>query len=101
MRRCLRVLSAVLLLSGCTTAAVDPPLHGQAMLRDKSGQQVGTATLTESADGVRIQVTASGLPPGPKGLHVHAAGRCDPPRSEERRVGKECRSRWWPQHRTD
>ncbi len=79
MRRCLRVLSAVLLLSGCTTAAVDPPLRGQAMLRDKSGQQLGTATLTESADGVRIQVTASGLPPGPKGLHVHAVGRCDPP----------------------
>src|SRR5690606_41205853 len=21
-----------------------------------------------------------------------------PPRSEERRVGKECRSRWWPSH---
>src|SRR5207253_11042471 len=21
-----------------------------------------------------------------------------PPRSEERRVGKECRSRWWPDH---
>ena len=21
-----------------------------------------------------------------------------PPRSEERRVGKECRSRWWPYH---
>ena len=20
------------------------------------------------------------------------------PRSEERRVGKECRSRWWPEH---
>src|SRR5262249_61781449 len=79
MGRCVRVLSAVLLLSGCTPAAVDPPLRGQAMLRDKSGQQVGTATLTESADGVRIQVTASGLPPGPKGLHVHAAGRCDPP----------------------
>src|SRR6266446_9487949 len=23
---------------------------------------------------------------------------CRPTRSEERRVGKECRSRWWPQH---
>src|SRR5947209_20371864 len=29
------------------------------------------------------------------------AGRCSgwtPRRSEERRVGKECRSRWWPYH---
>ena len=79
MRRRLRVLSVVLVLGGCATSAADSPLRGQVVLRDKSGQQVGTATLTESADAVRIQGTASGLPPGLKGLHVHAVGRCDPP----------------------
>src|SRR5262249_56448519 len=55
------------------------PLRAQTVLRDKSGQQVGTATLTEGADGVRVRVPASHLPPGPKAVHVHAVGTCDPP----------------------
>ena len=28
----------------------------------------------------------------------YSAGQADTPRSEERRVGKECRSRWSPYH---
>src|SRR5438552_19156502 len=32
-------------------------------------------------------------------LHMDAA--CALLRSEERRVGKECRSRWWPYHETE
>ena len=71
---------SALVLGGCATAAVDgPPLLGQAVLKDKAGQQVGLATFTEEADGVRIEVTGVGLPPGPKGIHIHAVGRCDPP----------------------
>src|SRR2546422_9979995 len=31
-------------------------------------------------------------------LHGSIAMRADPRRSEECRVGKECRSRWWPYH---
>jgi superoxide dismutase, Cu-Zn family len=71
---------SALVLGGCATAAVDgPPLLGRAVLKDKAGQQVGLATFTEEADGVRIEVTGVGLPPGPKGIHIHAVGRCDPP----------------------
>src|SRR5438034_7611050 len=29
---------------------------------------------------------------------VNFSGVAQPGRSEERRVGKECRSRWWPDH---
>ena len=57
----------------------DRALRGQAVLKDKSGQQVGLATLTEEPDGVRIEVTGVGLPPGPKGIHIHAVGKCEPP----------------------
>src|SRR5947207_5676731 len=32
------------------------------------------------------------------GLHAEQAVALDDDRSEERRVGKECRSRWWPAH---
>ena len=70
---------SMLILGGCETAAVDAPtLRGQAALRDKTGQQVGLATLTEGVDGVRIEITGVGLPRGSKGLHVHAVAKCDP-----------------------
>jgi Cu-Zn family superoxide dismutase len=53
-------------------AAVEVTLH------DKDGQEVGTATLTEGADGVTIAVEVEGLAPGDHGIHVHETGVCDP-----------------------
>jgi Cu-Zn family superoxide dismutase len=80
MKRFLRAMTWMLVLGGCATAAVDAPsLRGQAVLKDKTGQQVGLATLTEEADGVRIEITGVGLPPGPKGLHIHTVASCEPP----------------------
>lgn len=35
--------------------------------------------VEETDDGVRIRVSASGLPAGPHGMHVHEIGRCDGP----------------------
>jgi superoxide dismutase, Cu-Zn family len=80
VKRLLRAVTAMLLVGGCTTAAVDSSARrGQAVLRDKAGQQVGLATLTEQAEGVQVELSAKGLPPGPKGLHIHGVGKCDPP----------------------
>src|SRR5204862_2829131 len=61
-------------------AAVDgaggaPPVPGVVILRGVDGD------------------AALGLKPAPS-EHVMLPA---PPRSEERRVGKECRSRWWPE----
>jgi Cu-Zn family superoxide dismutase len=80
MKRILYPTAAALVFAGCATAGMDgPALRGQAVLKDKTGQQVGLATLTEGPGGVRIEVTGVGLPPGPKGIHIHAAGKCEPP----------------------
>jgi Cu-Zn family superoxide dismutase len=80
MKRVLRVTLSMLLFGGCATGAMDAPaLRGQALLKDKAGQQVGVATLTEGTDGVRVEITGTGLPPGPRGLHIHAVAKCDPP----------------------
>ena len=80
MKRFLLAVAAALVLGGCATAATDrPPLLGQAVLKDKAGQQVGLATFTEGSGGLRIEVTGVGLPPGPKGIHLHAVGKCGPP----------------------
>jgi Cu-Zn family superoxide dismutase len=80
MRRLL-LLGGILALAGCATAetASTPALTALAVLRDKDGKQVGTATLRETGGGVRILVTAHPLPPGPKAVHIHEAGECKAP----------------------
>jgi superoxide dismutase, Cu-Zn family len=48
-----------------------------AVLQDRAGQTVGEVRLTEGPHGVLIHVSAKGLPPGPKGIHIHQVGTCD------------------------
>jgi len=48
-------------------------------LRSAQGGVVGSATLTEGPQGVRLTVEPSGLAPGRHGMHIHAVGKCDPP----------------------
>lgn len=50
-----------------------------AVLKDKDGKTVGTATLTQTAAGVQVAISAQGLTPGAHGFHVHAVGTCTPP----------------------
>jgi Cu-Zn family superoxide dismutase len=75
------VAAFALFTTGC--AALTQPTPGTnaatAELRNAQGQVVGTATLAEVSGGVRVLVDAKGLPPGPKGVHIHAVGKCEPP----------------------
>ena len=65
-------------LSAC--ARVEQPAGGPPMpLVNSSGQAVGTVRTWQTAGGVSFRVTASGLPHGLHGIHVHSVGRCDPP----------------------
>ena len=70
-----------LALAGCApmTQAPSVPVTAVAELKNTSGQVVALATLTQVGGGVRVVMDARGLPPGPKGVHVHAVGACDPP----------------------
>jgi Cu-Zn family superoxide dismutase len=75
------LLSGMLVASGC--AALRPPSApartATAEVRNAKGQVVGTATLTQvSSDGVRVLLEVKGLPAGPKGVHVHEVGECEP-----------------------
>jgi Cu-Zn family superoxide dismutase len=70
----------MLVVAGCAGAMADrEPLSAEAALRDKDGKDVGRATLIETGEGLRVAVTGYRLPPGTHGLHIHAAGVCQPP----------------------
>ncbi|HUG37641.1 MAG TPA: superoxide dismutase family protein [Candidatus Limnocylindrales bacterium] len=83
----MRVLAAAAIalvvsgLAGCAGTWRDKPrdaLSASATLKNKDGQAVGLATLVETTNGVTIVVSANRLSPGPKGVHIHAVGLCEP-----------------------
>ena len=78
--RGLLLLGVAAMLAGCASTPADRgPLSAEAILKDKDGKQVGSATFIETPEGVRIAVTGYRLPPGGHGLHIHEVGLCQPP----------------------
>lgn len=75
------LLGGALLTAGCMTGkGHDAAMPGAtATLADASGAARGTVTFTESAKGIAVSARATGLPPGPAGIHVHAVGKCEGP----------------------
>jgi len=76
MKRISRVVAG-LMLSGCATMQAGSP-QATAELKNARGEAIGTASLWEDATGVRLAVRVRGISPGKHGLHIHAAGKCDP-----------------------
>ncbi len=77
---------STLALAACTKTeevAVGSPTAGgaraTASLRTGTGQDVGRATATEVAGGIRYTLDVKGLPAGIHGAHIHTTGRCDRP----------------------
>jgi Cu-Zn family superoxide dismutase len=78
--RPLLLLAVATLLAGCASTAEDKAWQSaEAILKDKAGKQVGSATFIQTPEGVRIALTGYRLPPGSHGVHIHAVGRCEPP----------------------
>ena len=77
--RSVAVVLASLLASGCATGSIPVDTTARAELRNAGGQAVGTATFTQVGNAVRVTLEAQGLPAGPKGVHIHAVGKCDGP----------------------
>ena len=42
------------------------------------GEAIGTLTLEDTAQGLKVTPKLTGLPPGPHGFHVHANASCAP-----------------------
>jgi len=49
-------------------------------MRNAAGKELGTLTLSEAGAGISVSGRLSGLPPGVHAIHLHAVGRCEPPK---------------------
>ena len=74
----LSLFVAGLMLTGCATMPAGSP-QATAELKNARGEGVGTASLWEDANGVRLAAQVRGIPAGRHGIHIHAVGKCDPP----------------------
>ena len=71
------ILLAPLLAAACTT--VEPTGGVPMPLVNSAGQPIGTVRAWQTDGSVSFHISATGLPHGLHGLHIHAVGRCDPP----------------------
>ncbi len=58
------------------------PLRADAAMVDlinTEGKTVGTAKITDTPNGLLIELNAESISPGAHGFHIHTVGKCDPP----------------------
>lgn len=75
--RYLVLLSAILVAPSAFGQSLTKTAHADFI--NAQGQKIGTAKLTQTRSGVKIDVNVAQLPPGTHAFHVHTVGKCDPP----------------------
>jgi Cu-Zn family superoxide dismutase len=80
--RILPIIAIALIAPGCRIPFISVAPAAVAHLRDASGRAAGNAVFVQENGSTRVIIDVTGLPPGAKGVHLHAVGQCDPPSFE-------------------
>jgi Cu-Zn family superoxide dismutase len=67
------------LVVACTGTVSAHAESAKALLKDKTGKNVGTVDLVQTPHGVLLKLSVKGIPAGEHAFHVHAVGKCEPP----------------------
>lgn len=73
-----------LCLTACAGGETESELEpaesiARATLVGADNQEYGEVIIGEGDGGLLVQITAKGLTPGPRGVHIHAIGECEAP----------------------
>ena len=64
-------------LCASAAASAQAPQQAVATFLNPQGQEIGTATLTQTTNGVLIDIDLSNIANGEHGFHIHETGTCD------------------------
>ncbi|WP_416828569.1 superoxide dismutase family protein [Ectobacillus polymachus] len=70
------VALSIIIAGGCDKGQ---PKQVELKLYNSTGDEMGTAKMSEQPNGVEIKLKVKGVSPGPHGLHVHEIGQCEGP----------------------
>lgn len=65
--------------AGSDTGVAGGSAGARAQVRNASGRELGTLTLTDSAQSIVVSGGLAGLPPGTHAIHLHTTGQCEAP----------------------